>query len=79
MPSDGKRASKVQVDAPVVTAGTVTCDGAYVRVQGFTANEMAKQTRFPFVLTYQPAAPGQMQVVKVVSETIYGKVTLKRR
>lgn len=76
---DGKRASQLRVGEPVVAADRVTCDGAYVRVQGFTAKEMAKQSRFPFTLTYAPTANGQMQVVEVISESIYGKVTLKRR
>ena len=76
---DGKRASKLQISAPKTVGNTVTCEGAYIRVQGFTAKEMAKQPRFPFTLTYAPAATGQMQVVEVISETIYGKVTLKRR
>lgn len=76
---DGKRASQLQVGAPIAAAGLVTCDGAYSRVQGFTPKEMAKQPRFPFTLTYAPTATGQMLVVEVVSETIYGKVTLKRR
>ena len=76
---DGKRASKLQVGAANPAGVLVTCDGAYIRVQGFTAKEMAKQPRFPFTLTYAPTDTGQMQVVEVISETIYGKVTLKRR
>ncbi len=76
---DGKRASKLQIGTPKTVGDTVTCEGAYIRVQGFTAKEMAKQPRFPFTLTYGPTATGQMQVVEVISETIYGKVTLKRR
>lgn len=76
---DGKRASTLQIGAPLAVADTVTCVGAYIRVQGFTAKEMAKQPRFPFTLTYAPVGTGQMQVVQVISETIYGKVTLKRR
>ncbi len=76
---DGKRASTLQIGAPLAVGDTVTCVGAYIRVQGFTAKEMAKQQQFPFTLTYAPAGTGQMQVVQVISETIYGKVTLKRR
>lgn len=76
---DGKRASQLRVGKPVAVADGVTCDGAYIRVQGFTTKEMAKQPRFPFTLTYAPSETGQMRVVGVVSETIYGKVTLKRR
>lgn len=76
---DGKRASKLQIGAAKDAAETVTCEGAYIRVQGFTPKEMTKQPRFPFTLTYAPMPSGQMQVVEVISETIYGKVTLKRR
>lgn len=76
---DGKRASQLRVGAPMVNGQRVTCDGEYRRLHGFTPREMAKQPRFNFTLTYSPTGSGQMHVVEVVSETIYGKVTLKRR
>ena len=76
---DGKRASQLQIGAPVAAGDIVTCDGSYIRVKGFTAKEMAKQTRFSFSLTYSPTTAGRMRVVEVTSESIYGKVTLKRR
>ncbi len=76
---DGRRASELRVGAPVIAGDTVTCDGAYIRVQGFTPKEMAKQTRFPFTLTYAAAPNDQLLVVEVVTETLYGKFTMKRR
>ena len=47
---DGKRASQLQIGAPVAAGDRVTCDGSYIRVKGFSAREMAKQTRFSFSL-----------------------------
>ena len=76
---DGKRASQLQIGAPVAAGDRVTCDGSYIRVKGFSAKEMAKQTRFSFSLIYSPTTAGRMRVVEVRSESIYGKVTLKRR
>ena len=76
---DGKRASQVQIGAPVAAGDGVTCDGSYIRVKGFTAKEMAKQTRFSFSLIYSPTMAGRMRVVEARSQSIYGKVTLKRR
>lgn len=76
---DGRRASTLEIGGATAAGTTVTCNGAYIRLKGFTAKEMAKQPRFPFKLTYAPMPTGQMQVVEVISETIYGKVTLKRR
>jgi hypothetical protein len=76
---DGKRASQLRVGAPAILGDGVTCDGAYIRVAGFTPKEMANQQRFPFTLIYAPTDGGQMRVVEVTTETIYGKATLKRR
>ena len=76
---DGKRVSQVQIGAPVAAGDSVTCDGSYIRVKGFTAKEMAKQTRFSFTLIYGADVTGRMRVVEARSQSIYGKVTLKRR
>lgn len=76
---DAKRASQLQIGAPVAAGDSVTCDGRNIRVKGFTAKELAKQMRFSFTLIYGADVTGRMRVVEVRSESIYGKVTLKRR
>jgi Protein of unknown function (DUF3108) len=76
---DGRRASKLQLGKPQADGDLVICPGIYTRIKGFTPKEMAQKPRFEFTLTYAPTSADQMQVVEVTSETIYGKVTLKRR
>ena len=60
---DGKRASQVHIGAPVAVGDRVTCDGSYIRVKGFSAREMAKQTRFSFTPIYGADVTSRMRVV----------------
>jgi hypothetical protein len=76
---DGRRASRLQLGKPQMGGDQVICPGVYTRIKGFTPKEMAQKPRFDFTLTYALTGTDQMQVVEVTAETIYGKVTLKRR
>lgn len=75
---DGRRASKVSLSGRQASGATVTCAGEYRRVAGFSPEDMAEKTRFPFTLTYAPAAEGRMRVVEVAMDTLYGKAKLVR-
>lgn len=74
---DGRRASKLILGSPQKTGDTVTCAGEYRRIAGFSPEDMAEKTRFPFTLTYAPAGEG-MRVVEVAMDTLYGKARLVR-
>lgn len=76
---DGRRASKLLLGSPKTSEGKVICAGEYRRVAGFSPDDMAEKTRFPFSLTYEPAANGKMRVVEVSMDTLYGKARLVRR
>ncbi len=76
---DGRRASRLQIGPPQPAGDLIICPGAYLRLQGFTPKEMAQKSRFDVTLTLGPAESGQMQLIEVQSETIYGKAVLKRR
>lgn len=77
---DGKRASRLSLAAPArADDGTVSCAGEYRRVAGFTPEEMAEKSRFPFTLTYAPASNGKMQVVEVAMDSLYGRARMVRR
>lgn len=76
---DGKRRSQVVLADPQKSDGKVTCAGEYRRLEGFSAKDMAKKTRFPFRLTYEPAGDGMLRVAHVSMDTLYGKGELKRR
>jgi hypothetical protein len=76
---DGKRRSQLALGAPAAVEGGVSCPGEYRRLAGFSADDMAEKTRFPFTLRLVPGASGLMQVQEVTMESIYGNARLKRR
>ena len=76
---DGRRATRITLSAPQRQGDRVTCSGEYRRVAGFSPEDMAEKTRFPFSLTYAPAGDGRMRVVEVSTDTLYGKALMKRR
>jgi hypothetical protein len=76
---DGRRRSQIALSGRKAEGDRVTCRGEYRRVAGFSAEDMAEKTRFPFVLTYAPHEAGRMRVVTVTTETLYGTATLTRR
>ncbi|WP_126979320.1 DUF3108 domain-containing protein [Frigidibacter oleivorans] len=77
---DGQRRTAVSLATPkAAPGGGVTCAGEYRRVAGFSADDMAEKTRFPFTLHLAPAGEGMLRVTQVTMDTIYGKGALKRR
>jgi hypothetical protein len=65
--------------APAAVEGGITCPGEYRRLAGFSADDMAEKTRFPFTVRLVPGTSGLMQVDEVTMESIYGNARLKRR
>jgi hypothetical protein len=76
---DGKRRSQLVLGAPSAIKGGTACPGEYRRLAGFSADDMAEKTRFPFLVRLGPAKSGLMQVEEVTMESIYGNARLKRR
>lgn len=76
---DGRRASAVSTGAPSRQGDRVICAGEYRRVAGFSPDDMAEKTRFPFTLTYAPGPDGQMRVIEVAMDSLYGKARLVRQ
>lgn len=76
---DGRRASALTLGAPERDGDRVTCAGEYRRVAGFSPDDMAEKTRFPFRLTYAPGPDGRMRVVEVGMDTLYGRARMERR
>lgn len=76
---DGKRASRVIVTDPRPSGTGLVCSGEYRRVDGFSAEDMAEKTSFPFTVVYAPGPDGLMTVDEVSMDTLYGKGRLKRR
>jgi hypothetical protein len=76
---DGRRRSQIALSGRKAEGANVTCRGEYRRIAGFSAEDMAEKTRFPFVMTYAPVEGGRMRVQTITTETLYGTATLTRR
>lgn len=76
---DGRRHSQIRTSSPKADGENVVCAGEYRRLAGFSEKEMAEKTRFAFTLTYAPVEGGQMRVIEVAMDTLYGKARLQRR
>lgn len=76
---DGRRRSQVVLTAPKASGDTITCRGEYRRLEGFSPEDMAEKSRFPFTLTYVPAANGMVHVSEIAMDTLYGKGRMIRR
>lgn len=76
---DGKRRSQVKLASPRADGDMIKCDGEYRRLAGFSAEDMAEKSRFPFNLFYAKTADGRYRVEKVVTQTLYGNAVMKRK
>lgn len=76
---DGRRLTTVSLGEPKPADGGVTCRGEFRRVAGYSKDDMAEKSRFPFVVSLAPTPEGRMRVVQVAAETIWGQATLRRR
>ena len=76
---DGKRRSQVKLSSPRADGDRILCNGEYRRLKGFSAEDMAEKTRFPFNLYYTKTADGRYRVERVVTETLYGNAVMTRR
>ncbi|MDU8942882.1 DUF3108 domain-containing protein [Ovoidimarina sediminis] len=77
---DGRRATMVTM-TPVEEpeAGTLQCKGVYVRVGGFSEEDLRERRYFPFTMTYRPRDNGLWQVERLDVTSLYGKAQLVRR
>jgi hypothetical protein len=75
---DGKRSMSFELVENRRGDAGVTCTGVAVRLSGYTADEMAEATRFPFTVDYDLSG-AWLRVQRAVVETIHGKVALVRR
>ena len=78
---DGKRRSRVALGNPQAGAGgaTITCTGEYRRIKGWSPEDMAERTQFPFQMRYERQADGMYRVVEITTPTTLGRATLRRR
>jgi len=76
---DGRRRSQITLGKAERSGGAIACAGEYRRLKGFSAEDMAEKTRFPFRLTYGDAGGGRVHVTEVSMDTLYGKGRMIRR
>lgn len=76
---DGRYRMQLKLASPRPTnAGGVSCAGEYVRLAGFSPEDMAERTQFPFALHYVPV-DGRMRVAEVTMTSLYGSARMVRR
>jgi hypothetical protein len=75
---DGRYRMQLRIAAAKPVEGGVACSGEYIRLAGFTPEEMAERTRFPFTLRYVPTE-GRMRVTEVAMDSLYGSARLVRK
>ena len=76
---DGRYRMELRMAAPQRSDNGTRCTGEYIRVAGFSAEEMAERTNFPFTLHYAAQPDGRMRVTRVTMDSLYGSARLVRR
>jgi len=76
---DGRRRSRIFMGQAADAGAIPVCKGVYERLQGFTAKEVSRHTRFDFVLSYSDPGTGRLRVEKIVFDSFYGTAALVRR
>lgn len=76
---DGRRRTQTRLGSPRPDGDRLICAGEYRRLAGFSPEDMAERTTFPFTLIYEPAPGGLMRVAEVRLQTLYGAAVMKRR
>ena len=76
---DGKRRTKIDVSEPRRKGNAVVCTANYTRIDGFSAEQMKKQTVFPFELKYIPLGGNRFRMKELSTPTKLGKLRLSRK
>ncbi|MDB2407507.1 DUF3108 domain-containing protein [Jannaschia sp.] len=77
---DGRHVARLSIGAPTAGAdGTLTCQGEYVRLRGYSAKSLARRPNAQMTFTLTPVAGGRVQVSEIRSRTALGDAVLRRR
>lgn len=72
---DGRRRARLDLRPGQGDGETMTCDGAYQRIGGYSPRELADRgPSSPFTLTFLPVAPDRWQMAEAVVTTRLGRV-----
>lgn len=75
---DGERSMQVRIRPAAEEDDDLVCTGRITRLSGYTAEEMAEVTQFPFTIWYEREGD-RLVTVRANVDTIHGKVALVRR
>ncbi len=78
---DGTRRSKIEIGEQKIVDDRVHCESKYIRIDGFSQSDLEEQTEFPFQLEYTPmdGREGWFEIVRLTSQTKYGKLVAVRK
>lgn len=76
---DGGRRSRVRLTGGTRSGDTVTCNGQFLRVAGYPAEDLETRRVVPLTIDYAAGADGRMQARGALLRTVYGPVGLARR
>jgi hypothetical protein len=76
---DGRRRTETALLSATPQGDGLICAGLYRRVAGYSPEDMAERSQFPFTITYAPVPDGRLRVVEVTLDTTYGRALMKRR
>ena len=76
---DGGRESRLILQPNGRADGLPTCKGRYIRVRGYTADEVARHKQFDLLMWNRDLGDGMLAADTVEFDTIYGKARVVRR
>lgn len=76
---DGRRLSEIVLGTPTKEDGQITCGGVYRRLGGFSPKDMKERSEFRFTIAYKPKSDGRYRVDRISSQSLFGKVVIKRK
>ena len=75
---DGRRRTLVALSDPVPQEnGMVLCTGTFRRIAGYSPQELAKRSTFPFTVWLEPTGD-DLQVVEIRTKTVFGNAVFIR-
>ncbi len=78
---DGVRRTRILLNVPRKEDDGVYCDGAYIRVDGYSSEDLAEQTDYPFILLFEgyPEREGWFRLMKLTARSTNGSLEILRR
>ncbi|TFL19805.1 DUF3108 domain-containing protein [Jannaschia formosa] len=77
---DGRHVARLTIGPPSAAAdGTLTCQGEYLRLRGYSAKDLERRPNALMTFTLTPVDGGRVQVSEIRSRTRLGDAVLRRR